>query len=99
MIQHFHNLVNPDETGTEMGRKKEPGPHLIIKTILLRYGYHHVKDKTSWLLSLTWWSLYWYDDIFILRQPPEGYGHNEPILFQDDWLDKWCKISDNKATQ
>ena len=54
-----------------------PGPHLNIKTVFSRYGDSHVKDKTvgETVLSLTWESLYWLDDIFILRRPPGGnYG-------------------------
>ena len=51
-----------------------------IKTIFPMYGYSHVKDKTvgETVLSLTWESLYWYDDIFIMRQPP---GHLQPCYW------------------
>ena len=40
------------------------------KDRLSRYGDFHVKDKTvgETLLSLTWESLYWQDNIFILRR-------------------------------
>ena len=49
-----------------------PGPHLNIKTVFPRYGDSHVKHKTvsETVLSLTWESLYWEDNIFILRRPP-----------------------------
>ena len=48
--------------------RSNPGPRLNIKTVFPRYGVSHVKDKT--VLYLTWESLYWLDDIFILRQTP-----------------------------
>ena len=45
---------------------ENPGP------VFSRYGDSHVKDKTVTRpsLSLTWGSLYWQDNIFILRWPP-----------------------------
>ena len=51
--------------------RKEPGSRLntCIKTVFPMYGDSHVKDKT--VLYLTWGSLYWLDDIFILRRSPD----------------------------
>ena len=55
--------------------RETPGPRLKIKTIFPRYGDSHVKDKTvgETVLSLTWGSIYWQDDIFILIWPPRGW--------------------------
>ena len=55
-----------------LGRiSKDLGPRLNIKTVFPWYGDSHVKDKMvgDAVLSLTWESLYWQDDIFILRRP------------------------------
>ena len=50
-----------------------PRVRLNIKTVFPRYGDSHVKDKTvATVLTLTWGSLYGYNDIFSNRDGPHG---------------------------
>ena len=61
---HFLSFLNIDVAqAIELlpYERQGPGPRLNIKTVFLRYGDSHVKDKTvgETVLSLAWESLCW----------------------------------------
>ena len=71
---------------------------------LSRYGNFNYKDKTGETVLTLWWdSLYWLDDIFILRRPrvvrtgviSDGYTYDillkAKYSLQENWWEEWTK--------
>ena len=76
--QHIYNKVWKLYSRDNVDYKAIPGPHLNIKTVFSGMWIPMLKIRLSWdFLILTWGSLYWLDNIFILRWSPGFNGHLE----------------------